>query len=152
MAHLSEQHRKLAALVGTWVGDDTMHPAPWSPEGGTGTTTYTGRLALGGLFVVGDDGQARPGHDDYLAHKVFGWDPATGDYTFYLVDSIGQNPPAAARGAWEGDTVTFEQPLPHGRMRYRYTFDGEGRYTFQMAFSPDGAAWRPLIDGIYRRQ
>ncbi len=87
-----------------------MHPAPWSPQGGRGTTTYTGRLALDGFFVIGDDIQERPGQDPYRAHKVFGWDRASGQYTFYLVDSTGQNPPAAARGAWEGDTVTASSP------------------------------------------
>lgn len=152
MPQPTEQHRKLEAFIGTWVGEDTMHPAPWSPQGGRGTTTYTGWLELDGFFVIGDDVQERPGQGVYRAHKVFGWDAAQGQYTFYFVDSTGQNPPAAARGSWEGDTVTFEQPAPAGRLRYRYTFDGERQYTFQMALSRDGASWQPLIDGVYHRQ
>jgi len=58
----------------------------------------------------------------------------------------------AALGVWEGDTVTFEQPTAHGRVRYRYTFDHERQYTFQMAVSADSASWRPPIDGVYHRR
>lgn len=90
MDELTAEHRKLAVFVGLWIGDDIIHPAPWAPHGGTGTTTYTGRLALDGFVVIGDDVQVRPGLDNYLAHKVFGWDPLGRRYTFYLVDSTGQ--------------------------------------------------------------
>jgi hypothetical protein len=150
MPEPSAEQRRLHAFAGTWVGDDTMHPAPWDPQGGRATTTYTGRVALGGLAVVGDDVQERPGFT-YLAHKVFGYDPGTGEYTFHLFDSAGQRPDAPARGAWDGDTVTFTQATPAGHVRYRYTFRGPDRYTFQMALSQDGRDWRPAIDGEYRR-
>lgn len=142
----------LARFVGTWVGHDVLHPAPWSPEGGTGITTYTGHSDLNGLFTIGNDIQKRDGFPDYLAHKVIGYDANSDEYTFYIVDSTGANPPSSARGKWVDNTVTFIQVAPFGQTRFRYTFEGEGKYLFQMALSQNGTDWQPLIDGTYLRQ
>ncbi|MDX2006126.1 MAG: DUF1579 family protein [Meiothermus sp.] len=143
---------KLSAFVGTWIGEDTIFPAPWAPHGGSGVTTYTGALSLDGRFVIGDDVQKRPGQPDYLAHKVFGFDPAEGVYTFHLFDSTGQNPAQPARGRWEGENLTLEQATPMGRLRFSYTFAAEDRYVFRMFMSRDGEHWVQLIEGSYRRQ
>jgi hypothetical protein len=151
MSQPTEQHTRLQAFVGTWNGEDTLFPSPWDPHGGTATTTYSGRLAMNDFFVVGDDVQEREGYDVYRAHKVFGWDAAEQTYTLYFFDSTGQNPAAPARGAWEGNRVTFQQATPTGYVRYSYTFTQDDEYTFQMSTSEDGEQWTPFIEGIYRR-
>ena len=149
---LVNPQEKLSAFVGTWIGEDTIFPAPWAPQGGSGVTTYVGALGLDGKFVLGNDVQKGPGQPDYLAHKVYGFDRAEGVYTFHLFDSTGQNPAQPAKGQWSGNNLTFEQITPMGRFRFSYTFVAEDSYVFRMFLSRDGEHWAQLIEGNYKRQ
>ncbi len=151
MPQPTEAHRKLQALVGTWIGDDMIYPSPFFPQGATATTKYTGQLDLGGFFVIGDDTQEQDGKVIYRAHKVFGWDDSKQHYTFYLVDSTGQNPTVPAQGTWEDNTLILQQETPRGYIRYSYTFEGDTRYIFRMNMSQDGKEWQPFIEGNYKR-
>lgn len=112
MREPTEQQQKLHALVGTWMGEDMLYPAPFNPTGGTATTTYTGRVALNGLFVIDDDVQEQDGRVGFLAHKVYGYDPDEDVYTFHLFDSLGAHPATPARGTWEGNVLQFERATP----------------------------------------
>lgn len=152
MREPTAQQQKLHALVGTWIGEDTTYPTPFNPAGGTATTTFTGRAALDGLFVIGDDVQEQEGRVGFLAHKVYGYDPDEHTYTFHLFDSFGANPATPARGTWEGNILQFEQATPLGHARYRYTFAKNGDYIFSMHMSQDGTTYTPFIEGHYKRQ
>jgi len=30
-----DEHKRLKSLAGTWEGEETLHPSPWDPKGGT---------------------------------------------------------------------------------------------------------------------
>ena len=70
----TKHHEKLAAMVGDWTGEETMHPSPWDPKGGTATSRTSTRLELDGFFLVTDYVQERGGRVSYRGHGVVGWD------------------------------------------------------------------------------
>ena len=45
---LTEVHKKLELLTGSWSGEDTCHPSPWNPELHHATGRANCRVALGG--------------------------------------------------------------------------------------------------------
>ncbi|MEK6677728.1 MAG: DUF1579 family protein, partial [Planctomycetota bacterium] len=61
MPQITEAHRKLEKLVGTWLGQEKMSPSPWDPQGGPATGKVQNRLALNGFFIVQDYEQQRNG-------------------------------------------------------------------------------------------
>ena len=47
----SPGHSKLAKLAGSWVGEETMHPSPWDPKGGTARGRSKSQLGLSGFAL-----------------------------------------------------------------------------------------------------
>ena len=152
MPALTEKHKKLAALAGTWVGEETIHPSPWDPKGGTGNGRMDSRIDLDGFFLVTDYVQERGGQICYRGHGVYGWDAGAGRYTMHWFDSIGSPCPQPALGTWEGNVLRFEMADAMGHHRYVYTFEGEGRHTFKLEQSQDGKTWATFMEGRYRRK
>ncbi len=151
MPQPNENHRRLRALVGDWTGEETLHPSPWDPSGGSATSRVTSRLDLEGFFLITDYVEERGGEVTYRGHGVFGWDPAGNCYTMHWFDSMGSGAPAPARGRWDGNRLVFEQATPTGHSRYVYLFEAEGRYTFRIENSRDGREWKPIMEGRYTR-
>lgn len=144
-------HQKLAALVGSWKGDETMHPSPWDAAGGNAKAFVDARFDLDGMFVISDYRQERDGRVTYRGHGVFGWDAKQGVYTMYWFDSMGSDPGGPARGKWEGSTLIFEMQNPMGYSRYEYRFEADGGYAFEIAMSQDGKSWRPWLESHWAR-
>ena len=42
MPEVTEQHRKLEAMVGEWEGVEEMHPNAWDAQGGKATSRSSG--------------------------------------------------------------------------------------------------------------
>lgn len=145
-------HEKLHAMIGTWTGQETMHPSPWDPEGCTATGLIEARLALDGMFVISDYREERQGKLAFRGHGVYGWDEKRGEYTMYWFDSMGSTPAGPARGKWAGDTLTFEARSALGFSRYVYRFEGDGRYAFEILMSDDGESYRPWLESSWVRQ
>lgn len=149
---LTEGHRRLHRLAGTWRGNDAIAVTPFNTNGGHVMTTSTARVGLEGLIVIADDEQTRDGQIIFRAHKIFGWDERKGVYTFHFFDSDGANPPQRAEGHWVADTLRLEQTTPFGLVRHTYTFSGDQAFTYQMETSNDGRVWAVFWDGHYQRQ
>jgi hypothetical protein len=147
-----DEHRKLQSLAGSWTGEETMHPSPWDPKGGTATGRIESRLDLDGFFLLSDYVQECGGRPSYRGHGVFGYDPAERCYTMHWFDSMSATTTQPARGRWEGNVLTLEQRTPMGHSRYVYTFEGEGRYAFRLENSQDGERWATFMEGRYRRR
>src|SRR5262249_40475458 len=121
MPRPNQHHEKLHLLAGTFVGEETLHPSPWSP-GGIPIGHNERRVDLDGFVVIQECRQARGGGVAFRGHGVFGWDDRSQSYLWYGVDSMGQMPAAPTRGQWQGDTLVFEQEADGRRSRYTYVF------------------------------
>lgn len=151
MPVVSEEHRRLHVLAGTWLGDEAMAPSPWG-EGGPAVGRYTGRVECGGFFVAQDYVQERGGQETFRGHGVFGYDAEAKRYAWYWVDSMGQVPREPSWGTWSGDTLQFTSTSPHGMGRYTYEFEGDDRYKFTLENSFDGGkTWQVFMTGAYHR-
>lgn len=147
----TEAHRRLERLVGRWFGEETMHPSPWSREGGEAIGRVENRLALDGFAVVQDYAQERDGVVTYRGHGVFTWDPSGQQYVLYWFDSFG-TPVNDYRGDFDGNVLRLTFRMEQGYSRSVFDLDSPDRYTFRMEFSGDGAAWQPFVEGVYKRQ
>lgn len=57
----SEAHKKSGRLIGSWTGEETIHPLPWNPQGGQAEARIESKPALGELAVDQDCQQRRAG-------------------------------------------------------------------------------------------
>jgi hypothetical protein len=146
-----EAQKPLERFVGTWTGDERMHPGPMGP-GGTAKGTSVCRMTGDGFFLITDYEQECNGQIMFRGHGVMGFDHFSKRYLWYWVDSMGMPPGAATFGDVKGDGLVFESDTPHGRMRYSYAFEGRDRYRFKIETSPDqGKTWTAFMEGDYRR-
>ncbi len=151
MCKVTEHHAKLAALSGTWKGEEKLYPSPWDAKGGSAVGRIAARLDLDGFFLISDYVEERDGRVTYKGHGIYGWNDAEKCYTMHWFDSMGGSTAAPARGKWEGNTLTFQQATPMGHSRYSYKLEGEGCYTFRIESSQDGASWTAFMEATYSR-
>jgi hypothetical protein len=142
------RHEKLKAMVGEFVGEETMMPGPWSPEKQQRTGKIKARM-LESFFVISDYEQSAEGQVTFRGHGVYGWDPQSECYRMYWFDSMG-GAGGIADGYLEGNVLTFRNTSPMGHHRYTYTFEKSGM-KFEMAMSQDGERWQTLMEGRYRQ-
>ncbi len=65
----SGHHRKYEAFVGTWKGEEVLHPMPWSPRSAKATSNSTARLELDNYFLIMDYVQLGDGQVAFRAHQ-----------------------------------------------------------------------------------
>lgn len=145
------EHRALERLAGHWVGEETIHPGPFDPAGGTARAEVTNTMAVAGFALVQDYAQERGGAVSFRGHGILRWDAAAGEYAFYWVDSFGM-PPSEYRGKLVDDVLSMSYAGPMGLARAVWTLVGSDRYDYRMEVSGDsGASWHPFMEGAYRR-
>jgi hypothetical protein len=146
-----EAHKKLEHLVGEWSGEETLHPSPWDPSGGTAKGSVTNRWIVDGFAVVQEYEQRRGDQVTFRGHGVFWYDPATQEYVMHWWDSMGGTG-GAYRGQLEGETLVLGAPMPQGgHSRTSWTRTGPTSHTFLMEVSPDGKTWYPAMEGRYEK-
>jgi hypothetical protein len=150
MPKAGPEHAKLARLVGTWHGDETLSPSPWGPGGpALGRGVY--RLVNDGMAVTQEYEEEKDGKIVFRGHGVFTVDPASGDVLWWWFDSMGFPPEGPARGRWDGDTLTLRKSMAQGDARYVYRLEGD-RYGFSIENKFAGQAdFCLLMSGDYRR-
>jgi hypothetical protein len=151
MPQPTEEHKRLDAFAGRFLGVERIHPSPWDPQGGTARATVDSRVACGGFCLVTDYVQKRGGRVSYVGHGVTGFDPKHRRYLQHWSDDISGMPPEAKPGVWDGDTLTFHSAGPQGRTRYVYRVAERGAYEFRIETSGDGVAWAPFLEARYVR-
>jgi hypothetical protein len=151
MPVVTEAHRRLDRLVGTWKGEERLYPSPFDPQGGTASGLVQNRRALDGFAVVQDYEQERDGKIKFRGHGVFRWDGEDDTYTLHWFDSLGL-PPNEFRGRFEGDVLTLVNAGPQGVTRAVFELHGSQSYTYRMQVSPDGTNWFPFMEGTYTRE
>jgi len=151
MPVITDGHRRLDRLVGTWKGDEQLYPSPFDPQGGNALGRVQNRRALDGFAVVQDYEQERDGKINFRGHGVFRFDGEDGSYTLHWFDSLGLGP-SEFRGRFEGDVLTLTNAGPQGITRAVFELHGSRSYTYRMQVSPDGTNWFPFMDGDYTRE
>lgn len=146
-----EEHKRLKTLAGTWEGEETLHPSPWDPKGGTAHGRIESRLDIDGFFLITDYTQTRGGQVSYRGHGVLGYDRKESAYTMFWFDSMGDAPPTPARGRWDGQRLVYLQETPMGHSRYTYEIQDERHYRFLIENSQDGRSWRTFMDARYTK-
>ena len=153
MPQPSEAHRRLARLAGEWVGEETMFPSEWDPQGGVAKGRSTSKVSLGEFAVIGDYEQERNGQVTFSGHAVWTVDPndADNECVLYWFDSIGMGM-EAFRGGWDADVLTVESRNAMGHARLTYDLSEDGVLRSRMETSSDGEQWTAMFEGEYRRQ
>ena len=152
MPTVTEHHKKLAALAGKWAGEEKLHPSPWDDKGGSAMGRVDARIDVDGFYLISDYVQERGGQVCYRGHGVFGYDPQSNKYLLHWFDSMGMPCTEPCPGTWQGNVLSFQMASPMGHHRYVYTFEGEGRYRFNIDHSQDAKTWAPFMEGRYTRK
>jgi len=146
------EHKQLQKLVGNWVGEEKIAPAPWDPGGGTAVGRVTNRIALDGFAVVQDYEQERsPGQVNFRGHGVFTYDAKAKSYVLHWWDSMGSGG-QEFRGQFEGDVLACTSKGPMGYCRCSFDVSKPGRYVFKMDVSQDGERWMNAMEGGYSKK
>jgi len=143
-------HKRLEMLVGTWEGDETMHPSQWDPKGSVARGKTTNRLDLSGFALISDYEQTRDGAVVFSGHGVYTYDPKKDHYALHWFDCMG-SPPEVFTGTFDGDVLVLAHGGPGMHARMTYDFSEPGTLVSKMEMSQDGAKWNTLFDGRYRR-
>jgi hypothetical protein len=144
------QHEKLASLVGEWVGEEILHPSPWSAETRRALGKFSMRMAVDGLFLINDYEEQRDGRAVFRGHGVYGWDGKRERYTMFWFDSMGGSPNETL-GVWSGDSLVFTNQSEQGHGRYVYTVKDADHIGFRIDTSSDGNTWNCLMEGDFTR-
>jgi hypothetical protein len=145
-----EEHRKLAAFAGEWVGEEMVYPSRWT-AGGPATSRVVARVALNGFYLIQDTVQMRDGKESFATHGVFTFDRDDRTYKLFWHDSLGYYSPAPASGAWVGNKLTLVRGSLRGNARHVYEIVDKDSYTMKIQFSPDAEGWSDVLTGTYRR-
>ena len=152
MPKLTEQHRRLHLLAGEWIGQEKLFPTPWGP-GGAAVARVSARVELDGFYVIQDYVEEKDGRVTFRGHGIFGYDAEAQDYCRYWFDSFGFVPDAAARGRWEGDTLTLHYASPRGKARYIYRFESDQVHHLRLENSFDGGkTFNTFLEASYTRK
>jgi hypothetical protein len=146
----SPGHLLLEKLVGTWEGEETMHPSQWDPEGGVAFGRNHNTLSLGGFALLTDYEQERGGAITFTGHGVYTYDPKEDRYTLHWFDCIG-SPPEVFEGGFQGDILTLAHGGPGMHARMTYDLSTPGTLQARMEMSPDGQDWKVLFEATYQR-
>lgn len=144
------EHESLAAFAGTWKGEETLYPSPFSPEERTAIGHCHMRMGLGGFFLIYDYEEAVAGEASYRGHGVYGYDPKEKHFTMHWFDSMGGSYVKPAVGGWEGRSLQFLNVTPEGHARYTHTLEDDV-YLFKIEVSEDGENWTAFMSGEYQR-
>jgi len=147
----TEQHKTLAAFVGTWRGEEILYPSPWSPEERTAIGQFHYRMALDGFFLISNYEETQAGNVTYCGHGVYGYDPKEERFSMHWFDSMGGSYIKPALGTWNGRSLSFQNQSPEGQARYTHTLEENGEYGFKIEVSDDGEIWTAFMSGVYQR-
>ena len=145
-----EAHKKLAALAGEWIGEETVFASRWV-EGGKATSRVTARMDLNGFYLIQDTRQSRDGKESFATHGVFTFDREDKLYKLFWHDSLGYFAPAPASGGWKDSKLTLLRGSLRGIARHVYEIIDADTYSMKIQFSPDAEGWSDVLSGVYRR-
>lgn len=150
----SPAQKRIEALAGNWTGEETLHPSPADPQGGTATATMNLRLVNNGFNVVGDYQQTRKGSTSpsFTGHSVFDYDTKSDELILYWFDSMGMGA-HPFRGKFDGKHATLMMaPDAMGHLRLSYDLSEKNTLRMKMELSQDGKKWNPMLESVYHKK
>jgi len=129
-------------LVGTWVGEEQVHPTAWTSGG-----PATGRLTISrtAAALVLDYAESAVDRPDLVAHGVVAGE------AWWWFDSYGFVPTQPGTATWEDATLVLERRSERGRSVLRLRRAGEELELESDTATPPEAPLQPLVRGRYRR-
>jgi hypothetical protein len=147
----TDAHKKLELLVGTWEGEEIMHPSPWAPEGNKAAGKVVNRAALDGFNVVQEYEQRTQGKLTFSGHGVFEWNPKESCYIMSWWDTFG-GVGNQFKGQFENKVLTVTNEGEMGHSRAMFDMREPGVYAFKMDMSQDGKNWATVMEGRYQKK
>jgi hypothetical protein len=145
-----EEHRRLAAFAGEWIGEEMVYPSRWT-SGGPATSHVKARIDLNGFYLIQDTVQKRDGQETFATHGLFTYDREDRLYKLFWHDSLGYYPPSPASGGWSGKSLVLVRGSLRGNARHVYEILDDNSYSMKIQFSPDAEGWADVLTGVYRR-
>ena len=113
-----EEHRKLAAFAGEWIGEEwCMRRAGPRKELEPHASL---RASISTDSTNSGHGQTRDGRETFSTHGVFTYDREDRLYKLFWHDSLGYHPPLPASGGWTGKTLILVRGSLRGNARHVY--------------------------------
>jgi hypothetical protein len=144
------EHAALDRLVGTWVGDEHMHPSQWCPQPRVVKGTSVSKKALNGFAVITDYTQMDGDVVTFTGHGVYTWSNEEQCMVLTWFDCMGSKP-EVFKGNFDGNVLVMAHggPGPHVRMRYEYISADQMHGSMEMSL--DGEKWDKMFDGKYQK-
>lgn len=141
------EHKKLDMFAGSWTMTGDMKPGPMGP-GGKVTGTETCAWMDGNFFLQCQQKYDTPmGAGSGVSYMGYSNDDKA--YTYRAFNNMGAF--EDARGAWDGDTITWTSDEHMGGMtlkgRYTMKIVSPTSYTYKFEVSQDGTNWSTVMDG-----
>ncbi|MBW2732239.1 MAG: DUF1579 family protein [Deltaproteobacteria bacterium] len=146
---LTESHRRLQALAGSWKGKETLFASRWESEEKVAQSRVNARISLDGFYLISDYIQSVDEKVTFRGHGVYGFSPVRGCYTMNWFDTLGETPPA--NGRWNTNQLVFESRGENGQARFSYSLTDDDHYSLRIEYSEDGKSWEPFLEGHYGR-
>ncbi len=141
------EHARLATFLGTWKGQADVKEGPMGP-GGKLTWTETCDWFDGGFQLVCKSSGIFPS-GKRSGMSIFGYDPESGAYTHFNIDSTGGFDIAVGSVSEEGWVFGSERPVGDDIVRARYMVQEvtptSKKFTFEM--QKEGGAWTLVMSG-----
>lgn len=151
MPQITDGHRKLQKLVGTWTGEEHMEPSQWCPEATVAQGRSVVRSVCNGFAAVTDYVQTNGGQETFSGHGVYSYDVKNEVYLLHWFDSMGMGP-EIFMGQWDGDVLVMQSDGPMGRMKMTSDHSVEGKMASRMECSNDGGeTWTLMFHGDYQK-
>ena len=150
MPEPSSGHAEFERLVGTWEGDEIIHPSHWEPEGAQARGRFHFERRLNGFALILDYEQRREGQLRFGGHGVVTYDPLGGLYHLHWFDSIGSLP-EHYRGPLEEGRLLLSRADREMAARQIYDVREADVMDLKLEVSPEGSDWRAYLEGRYHR-
>ena len=155
MAAPAEEHKKLAAMAGTWDVEMTMFEPGQEPTKEKGVVTS--KSALNGLYVASEH-KSQMGGKPFEGFGFDGYSKEKKKYFAFWADSMGSTP-MLMWGTEDGKTITYDGDVydmgAMGQMtpRVKMTHDDADHMTFEFWAKMGGAPeYAKMMEGKYTRR
>jgi hypothetical protein len=152
-APAAEMQRLTSLLLGTWDVQETYHPAPGMPQGGTGKGYGVFANGPGSLSLIFEYRSQTPS-GPFTGHGIIAWSPEEKRFKEFWVESTAGEG-WLFTGTWKGDSLVFtgSQLLSGKKYALRMTLSGFRDNAFHVLYEmgPDGGTLAPLIEYRFKR-